>query len=327
MAEYSQAAILLVQLILSVLSMPVTPLCWLYATRQLAVELRALASVAPAVWVLSFMALMPGLRDDLPLLLACIFWPSCGWYMAVRACCIAMLATIVVCTSAAYLALFLRWGRRAPSKSLTVQPEHGLPDRDELASSEVRSEEFSWAWSWFIRILEAVCVELAWRAYLFPRLLLIISPPVAVGVVGALSAASALPVAISFIQDHYTQMDIANNTGVVVLFYMLTVMLQSVCLAWLAVHVSFCVWPAAIVRLYWPSVLAQVSGIRSLTGLTDLANPGPGLVRGPRWKCTAEGASGVLILVPVAFGLYQVLLMTWDPAVLNTLFPNRFLFN
>ena len=321
-------SVLLVQLILSILLMPVTPLAWLYATAHLVVELRALATIAPAVWAICFMVLMPEVRSDLPLMLTRAFWPAVGWSVLVKACFLAMIATLLIGLAAGVLSLMLRWARRPGYGALSManpgvamDPDSAyVPMNGASADEDIPLEvECGWMCGWTLRILEAVCVELAWRAYLLPRLLLLLSLPVSLSIVGLLSAASSVPVAISFIQEHLALSDAGRHFGPVVFFYTLVVFLQSVCLAWLSFQMEFCVWPATVARLYWPTVVAKVFGIRSLTGLTDLSKPGVGLVRGPRWKCSVEGAAGVFVLVPGALAAYQAMLWTYTPERLNSL--------
>ena len=264
---------LLVQLVVSVISMPVTPLCWMYATGHFSTELRSLASTAPALWALCFMTLMPGSREDIPVLITKAFWPETGMLSLVRTTLIAMLGTLVVCGGAGQMSLLLRWARRSPDLAADVD---SLGSSSEATTSQ---RETGYGRLWCLRIFEAVGVELGWRAYLLPRLLVLVSPLIALGIVGTLSIASSLPVTITFIQDHLMRTESHHGSDIFAIFFMhITVgLLMSVCLAWMTVRVHFCIWPAVITRLYWPALISQVNGVRALVGYTDQRQPTLGL--------------------------------------------------
>ena len=345
------ATIITIQLIISLMVMPVTPVLWICGAGRMTSLVQRMARMSPAAWSMFFAVTMPGattsvldltskmllphdfINTMITLLIAAlgVLWAGVGSYCITRVC---------------------RWGRppdyaidssvRSPSEAEVREDVMKAMDPEELKNVEnwiTSPSTRRIAFDASMALLESILVEAGWRIYLLPRLLFALAPSISILAMSLLSTLSSMP-AILYVVCSDTPIIIRHvdtkNPSEKRLFFRdpppasstalhaIHLFLQNVALGMLIMYSNFCIWPAVCISFYWSFVSYHISGRMLIStylplGMESLAETNvaqsrrmpSAWVRGPAWKVSCEGTAGVLAMLLLLVGPFIHLDMTW----------------
>ena len=347
MDHNEMTALLSIQLIISLLVMPMSPLLWLCTQSTVGQVGQRVSRMLPIGWSLFFPLLMSGSVAYLPNLILTSLWPYAFLDAVICTLC-SGLAVLFVAVGSYCLSLLVRWGHEYNTSSSVQHPEYANGAQSATTGAQVPTVYPRSAYNYiddsnhdtdklpdfslsdvgecaFI-LLEGFCVEFAWRAYLLPRLLLMLSPFLALLSMALLVTLSFLPLVLHTVcADKMIYPEALNwqdppfitrhpPSVLTVFLFVLHQLLMNIALGVLAMLCDFCVWPAVFISLYWSHVARIVSGGMLISsymplGMELLAKfkeraggrkiSVAGWVRGAPWKVSCEGLSGCLALTPL----------------------------
>lgn len=289
------AALVAIQLIISLIVMPVTPILWICGAGNLTSLVQRLSRMSPAVWCVFFAVTMPGATSHIQDLFIRALVPS-DFVDTMIVVLLSALGALISVAGSYYISRILRWGKPPEAVCEQVKPRESsstdqldsleantttvqhCPPENETEECEVVSRKH--IMDALFAIIEAVSVEIGWRVYLLPRLLFALSPLVSLLAMAVLATLSSLPAVLyvvctdSPIVIRHINKDTPAGKH---LFYRDPPPISSTCTY--AVHLfllnmaqgivtilaQFCVWPAVVLSLYWQHIAYIVSG-RMLIG-------------------------------------------------------------
>ncbi|XP_065194372.1 uncharacterized protein LOC135825679 [Sycon ciliatum] len=220
--EHNDAVVIVtVQLVISLLVMPITPMLWICGAGHMTSTVQRLSRTSPVVWSIFFSIMMPGPMTFYSTVLRHALVPADWYNLAVRTL-IGALLVLMVAPGSYFLARFFRWGTRpepphptlsrsAPAEESAALAENKKTGANSDKESALKRHSYlttkyrfihflysglQWALyvlDFFFPVIESIGVEVAWRVYLLSRLLFALGPEAALISMAILSTLSDLP--------------------------------------------------------------------------------------------------------------------------------------